>query len=113
MKETLSFSESSELKWTCHFFLLYLAEPRGIVLGDCLVIAAIRGRHWTSKDRSTRQWGLRGVSGPISFLSTHTPTATLIPRKPYKIRVTRDREMDSVRLLKLPVLLFLAFSLFL
>lgn len=32
VKETLSFLESSELKWTCHFFLLCLAEPRGIVL---------------------------------------------------------------------------------
>lgn len=47
-------------------------EPRGIDPRGWLGTAAIRGRHWTSKGWSTRQWGWRGVSGPISFPTRHS-----------------------------------------
>lgn len=56
---------------------------------------------------------VREFLDPVTFPpDIHTPAATLIPRKPYKIRVS-SREMDSAWLPKLSALLFWAFSLFL
>lgn len=56
---------------------------------------------------------MREILDPITFPpATCTPVVTLIPIIPYKVRGSH-RKMDSVWLLKLSVLLILAFSLFL
>lgn len=82
-------------------------SPEGLILEAGWGLQPLEG------DIGPAKAGLRGSGAGGEFLdpfpfppATHTPTETLIPRKPYKIGVTRDREMDSVRLLKLPVLLF-------